>query len=541
MTLGDAVNSKRLLVSGGPILTLDSLAPRPEAMVVENGRVLALGERRMLEAHLVGGASRLDLAGRALVPGFTDSHLHLLSYGLMLDQVQLAGVSSLAEMAALLREGLGRLPEDAWVVGRGWDQDRLAERRYPTRQDLDAAVGSRPTLLTRACGHCSVANSRALAIAGITEATSDPAGGLIERDPATGEPTGVLHETAAHLVRRAMPRLSPEMMHRGLQRALELALSKGLVACHPDDVRTGGDFATVWDLYAQLLPELGGPRIRMDVSDFQLDALVERGLRSGSGDARLSVGAIKTFVDGSLGARSAALTRPYNDGPGAGILVQERGDFLRTVREAHRHALQVAVHAIGDLAIDWALDAIEAAQTELPGQYLRHRVVHAQITRPDQLPRFWSQDVVADIQPKFVTTDKLWVEERVGRERAQHSYCWASMIRSGVACAGGSDGPVEPLDPLLGVFAAVTRQGLDCEPVEGWLPGERLTLLEALRLFACGGAYAAGSEAWRGSLTPGHAADFVVLDRCPEHVDPREIKDLQVLATYIDGRQVYAI
>jgi predicted amidohydrolase YtcJ len=248
---------------------------------------------------------------------------------------------------------------------------------------------------------------------------------------------------------------------------------------------------------------------------------------------------MKSFVDGSLGARSAALTAPYADGPGCGILVRERGSFLATIARAHAAGMQVAIHAIGDLAVDWALDGIEAAQIARPDLSLRHRVVHAQITRPDQLARFVRLGAVAEIQPKFVTTDKLWVESRVGAERASHSYCWKSMLEAGVPVAGGSDGPVEPLHPLLGIFAAVTRQGMDGKPVDGWLPSERLSVDQALRLFATGGAYAAGEESWRGSLAPGMAADFVVLNRSPYAVEPGALKDLVVEMTFIAGQQLY--
>jgi predicted amidohydrolase YtcJ len=508
-------------------------------MVVAGDRVLALGDRDALAQAWSTDNRVLDLAGRALIPGLTDSHLHLLSYGQVLDQAQLAGVTSIAALVEAVARRAAALGPDEWVLGRGWDQDLFVDARYPTRDDLDQAVGGRPALLVRGCGHCSVVSSRALMLAGIGPGTPDPAGGLIERD-ASGRPTGVLHEKAAGLIRQIIPPPDHAALKRALGRALSLALSRGLVACHPDDVRSGGSFETVWRLYRELLPGLGGPRIRMDVSDFQLEELVRRGIQSGAGDGMLAVGAVKTFVDGSLGARSAALTRPYADGGGSGIIVQERGQFMRTVREAHRHGLQVAVHAIGDLAIDWALDAIEAAQEEYPAAAsLRHRVVHAQITRPDQFDRFVRLGAVAEIQPKFVGTDKLWVESRVGPERARHSYNWATMLRRGVACAGGSDGPVEPLDPLFGIHAAVTRQGADGTPAGGWLPEQRLSVDQALRVFSTGGAYAAGVESWRGRLSPGYAADFVLLDRSPDEVAPEAIRDLKVLSTFVDGRCVF--
>lgn len=529
-----------MIVSGGDIVTLDPLQPRPEAMAIANGHVQALGGRIELERAWGGTACRLDLDGAAAVPGFTDSHLHLLSAGLVLEQVQLAGCPSLRRMLELVAEAAVALGEGDWVLGRGWDQDFFVERRYPVRQDLDQVCGGRPALLTRACGHCSVANTKALELAGIGPGTPEPPGGRIERDQATGEPTGVLHERAAGLVRAAIGEPSLDTKRRGLERAMRLALSSGLVAVHPDDVRSAGGAATALRLYEELLPRLGGPRVRLDVSEFALDELLASGLRTGSGDPMISVGAIKLFVDGSLGARTAALTRPYADDPGqSGMVVQERESFMRQVGRAHAHGFQVAIHAIGDLAVDWSLDAIEAAQVAGPRWDARHRVVHVQITRPDHPARFRALGAVAEIQPKFVTTDKLWVDARVGSELARTSYAWKTFLDAGVRCAGGSDAPVEPLQPLLGLYAAVTRQGLDGEPAGGWYPHERLSAEEAMRLFTLGGAYAGHSEQWRGSLSPGKAADFVVLDRAPDRVPPAAIKDLSVLATYISGRRVF--
>jgi hypothetical protein len=529
------------MISGGEIVTLDPFAPRPEALVVAGGRVLALGPAAELEAVWGTGAAHLDLDGRALIPGLTDSHLHLLGYGIALDQLALADCPSVTRLVEMVAQRAGSLGAEEWILGRGWDQDQFAEHRYPTRGDLDPVSGGRPALLTRACGHCIVVNSRALELAGIGAGTPDPPGGKIDRDPVTGEPTGILWEHAAGPVRGAIGAPPYAGLKRSLERAMRAALAKGLVEVHPDDVRTAGDAATAFRLYGELLPVTGGPRVRLDVSSFAMDELFAAGLRTGSGDGMFSVGAIKLFVDGSLGARTAALTRPYADDPGqSGILVQPRDAFMADVQKAHRHGMQVAIHAIGDLAVDWALDAIQAAQEAGTPRALRHRVVHVQITRPEHPARFVALGAVAEIQPKFVTTDKRWVEARVGPELARTSYAWKTLLDAGVHCAGGSDAPVEPIDPLLGVAAAVTRQGADGSPPGGWLPSQRLTVEEALRLFAAGGAYAAHSEGWRGSLSPGKAADFVILDRAPDRVDPSEIKDLRVLGTFIEGREVYS-
>jgi hypothetical protein len=527
-------------VYGGEIRTLDPSVPCAEAMVVRGAAVLALGPRAELEAAWGKAAGRLDLEGRAVIPGLTDSHLHLLSAGLAMDQLELGGCPSLVRLTELVGEAARGLPAGEWLVGRGWDQDLFTEHRYPTRNDLDPVSGGHPACLTRCCGHCSVANSRALALAGIGAGTTDPPGGRIDRDPGTGEPTGVLWEAAGGLLRAAIPVPSYETKRRALERAMRLALSKGLVAVYPDDVRSAGDLETAWRLYEELLPATGGPRVRLDVSWQAVDELLRAGLRTGSGDGMLSIGSAKLFADGSLGARTAALTEPYADDPAQrGILVHERDEFEALVAGAHERGMQVAIHAIGDLGVEWSLTAIERAQRAARRGDLRHRIVHAQVLRPDQPRRFARLGVVADIQPKFVGTDKLWVESRLGADRSRTSYCWRTLLKAGVRCAGGSDCPVEPLDPLLGLHAAVTRQDLKGEPDGGWQPQEKLDVDAALRLFALGGPYAANAEEQRGALSRGRAADFVVLDRSPYAVAPEELKDLRVVMTYVAGRRVY--
>lgn len=533
------VSEGNLLLYNGRVIGLADAARGATAVLVVNGRIQAVGGDEAVRAAAPRDVAAVDLAGKAVVPGFIDSHLHLLSFGMHLQRLDLALVGSLAELVRRVAERHRALPAGDWLIGRGWDQDLFAEKRYPTRQDLDAVVPDRPVALTRACGHVMVVNSEALRRAGLTAGTPDPDGGKIDRD-AAGEPTGVLRELAMGLVGRFIPKPSAKELEPALRAAVGRALAAGVTGVHSDDCGAFG-FDTVLDLYRRNLGPEGLPfRVSMDVSNDVISDLLATDLRTGSGDEHVRIGAVKMFADGSLGASTAALSEPYSDNPSSrGIPVVTPEQMRENVVRAHRAGMQVAIHAIGDLAIGMALDAYEAALAAAPRLNHRHRIIHCQIMRPEHFERFAKLGVVADIQPKFITTDMRWAERRVGPERARTSYAWRTFLERGVHCAGGSDCPVEPLDPLLGLYSAVTREDLDGRPEGGWLPEERLTGEEALRLFTLGGAYAAFDEQDKGSIEPGKLGDLVVLDRDPTAVPGEAIKDLQVEMTVVGGRVAF--
>jgi len=528
-----------LLLHNGRVVGLAGAARDATAVLVVAGRIRAVGSDEDVRAMAPPGVPAVDLAGRVVAPGFIDSHLHLLSFGLHLQRLNLIGVKSMVELTRLVRERHGSLPAGEWVIGRGWDQDLFAERRYPTRHDLDAAAPDRPVVLTRACGHALVANTEALRRAGIGRATADPPGGRIDRDEA-GEPTGVLRERAMELITQAIPKPGAEELKPALRAAVERAVAAGVTSVHSDDCGTFG-FETVLGLYRENLGPEGLPfRVCVDVSNEVIGDLLATDLRTGSGDGYVKIGSVKMFADGSLGAGTAALSEPYSDHPESRGLPVVTPEGLRDqVLRAHRAGMQVAVHAIGDLAIDMVLNAYEAALADRPRPNHRHRVIHCQIMRPDQFGRFARLGVVADIQPKFITTDMRWAEQRVGPRRIKTSYAWRTFLEHGIHCAGGSDCPVEPLDPSLGLYSAVTRQDLDGHPPGGWLPEQRLTAEEALRLFTLGGAYAAFEEEDKGSIEPGKLGDLVVLDRDPTAVPGEELKEMRVEMTIVGGRVVF--
>lgn len=511
-------------------LTVDN---RPfEALAIAGDRICAVGTRAEIEALAPAGCRRVDLGGATVLPGLIDSHMHLAWYGFFLNQVDLNGTRSISELQQRVAAHAAKLGPGEWVVGGGWDQGMLAEKRYPTRYDLDAVVPDRPVVLDRVCYHAVVVNSAALALAEITRDTPAPADGEIRRD-ANGEPTGVLTESACDLVKRHMPEPSYAQTREALLRAMARANAAGLTSVHTND-------QGVLDVLQELRKE-GRLTLRIYLDrTMSLPEIEASGLRTGFGDEWLRIGSVKLFADGSLGARTAALYEPYSDDPGTrGLLMYAQEELDALVLAAHRAGMQVAIHAIGDRAVDGAIDAIERALRAQPRADHRHRIIHLQVINPRIIQRLKALELIADIQPKFVTGEQAWAGERVGPERVRWAYPWKCLWDAGVHCAGGSDCPVEPLEPLWGIYAAATRATMEGTPREGWLPEQRLTVEQSIALFTRNAAYVSFEENLKGTLAPGKLADLVVLGADPFAVDPLAIKDIPVLMTMVGGDVVY--
>ncbi len=510
----------------------------PEAICVRGDRIVGVGERSALRSALSGTVEEIDMEGACILPGFVEGHCHMLSLGQHLQSLSLHDCGSITQLKKQVREAAVSLPEDAWILGRGWDQDYFAERRYPTRYDLDEVSDGRPVFLRRACGHAAVANSAALRKAAVTADTPDPNGGLIERDE-EGRPSGVLHEKAMGLIQEIIPQPSDRRRRDFLRAAVDECFKHGITSAHSND--HADTFASLLELYRSVCgSDSRRFRAYLDIPVGLMDDVRQHGWATGSGDKWVRLGAIKLFADGSLGARSAALSRSYADDPDSrGIMVTQPEKLAAEVQRAHRSGLQVAIHVIGDRALDSALDAIGAASRTTPRPPLRHRLVHCQITRPEQFERLAASGCVAAIQPKFVTTDQRWVNQRVGDELAETSYAWRTMLNEGIPCAGGSDAPVEPVPALLGIWAAVCRTDMQGSPEGGWLPQEKLSVLQAIDLFTAGGAYAEFSEEEKGQIRTGAFADFACVDRDLTSIPPEEIREVEVVETWVGGVPVY--
>jgi len=527
------------MIHNAVIHTVNERQPRAGAMAFDsNGAILAVGSAGELLAAYPGARSN-DLGGRTVIPGLIDSHAHLDGLALALTRAQLAGTASKEEVIRRLEAHEATLGEGDWLLGRGWDQNDWPDQEFPSRHDLDARFPDRPVWLERIDGHAGWANSAALALAD-RELAGDwqLPGGYIHRD-AEGQPTGVLVDGAQALVERQVPPESGELLDKALGLALRQVTSLGLTGLH----QVGASRA--WIERFQRHIEAGTFPVRVyamsDGAGATLDWLCAAGgLNHPSG--RLSARAVKLYMDGALGSRGAALLEDYSDDPGnRGLPFHSPQSLLEQVSRGMDCGFQVAIHAIGDHGNRAALDALEAGQLAHPDNPGRHRIEHAQVLHADDVPRFAALGVIAAMQPTHATSDMYWAEQRLGPERGRFAYAWRSLLDSGARLALGSDFPVEEVNPMLGIYAAVARRDLQGWPEGGWHPGEAISRTEALRGFTLDAAYAAFAEQQVGSLEPGKRADFVVLDRDVMAVPEDEIPATVVLETWLDGERVWAI
>jgi predicted amidohydrolase YtcJ len=529
LSLAASGPADRLLV-GGVVHTPEG--PAAVALAIRGGRVAALVPPAELDRWRGEATEVVDLAGAHVVPGLVDAHLHLASYGASLEEVDLGGAGTWAEVVARVVGAAGDLPPGAWLEGQGWDQNLWPGRSFPDRAELDAALPGRAVLLHRVDGHAVVASGRALELAGIGRDTPDPPGGRILRR-ADGSPTGVLVDTAVDRLGQVVPKPGPADVERYLVRGAEALARVGLTQVH-DMGTTAAELDALRRLQAA-----GRLPLRVWVLlDGGDAALLERELARGperTEAAMLRVGGVKLYADGALGSRGALLGEDYADDPGnRGLALTSSERLLEVTRRASAAGFQVAIHAIGDEAVHRVLDLF-ARVGEATCRRLRHRVEHSQVIRPEDVGRFAALSVVASVQPTHCTSDMPWAPERLGPARIAWAYRWRSLMAAGATLAGGSDAPVEDPDPRRGLYAAVTRRQADGRPSGGWNPAERLTPAEALRLFTAAGAFAGHAEGWCGEIRPGAVADLTVLDRDPTAGEPERILHLTVQRTVVGG------
>ncbi|MHC4668257.1 MAG: amidohydrolase [Planctomycetota bacterium] len=513
--------------------TVDPKWPRAEALAVRGERILAVGKSQAL-THRYPRARTVDLGGACVVPGLIDAHGHLASLGSLMRHLDLRPTRSYEEMLARVQERVAQTPPGSWILGGRWDQASWGRKELPHHAPLSEVTPDHPVLLARVDGHAALANRRALDLAGIDADTEDPPGGEIVRDDA-GEPTGILVDRAVALVEQVIPEGGGLPTGARWRSAQEACFRVGLTGVHDAGV-SRGDLADLKRRYARGELKL---RVHAMLADEPgiADHLARHPPRS---NPRLSVRALKLYVDGAMGSRGAWLLEPYSDRAGhTGLNVMPVARLRRLAQVAADHGWQVCTHAIGDRANREALDAYAAALDRHPGADLRFRIEHAQCVSPPDLPRFAQLGVIASMQPTHATSDMRWAEDRVGAARLEGCYAWRCLLDSGARLAFGSDFPVENENPLRGIYAAVTRQDHAGRPDGGWRPDQILTRAEALRLFTLDAAYAGFQEKLLGSLTPGKLADFVVFDRALLGVPARELLAARVLRTVIGGETVY--
>ena len=531
-----------LALMGGRVRTMDPARPWAEAVLISQGRIARVGTDAEIAAAAPKDAEVVRLGGALVLPGFIDCHTHFLQGGYALSSIQLKDARSRREFVERFEAKVASMDKRAWILNGTWDEERLDPPTLPAREWIDAATPENPVFVRRYDLHIGLANSLALKMAGITRDTPSPAGGEIVKDPATGEPTGILKESAMNLVTRVIPPPSLKDNIRAVEAALAHAAECGVTSVH--EMAFHDEFTPALEAY-QHLYQSGKltSRIYFYVPIPRIDLLEGLRLRSPFGNDFLRIAGLKGYCDGGLGARTAVFFDPYDDAPGnTGILhpqMTPEGTMEERILAADRLGLQVAIHAIGDRANDLILDIFEkAVAANGPGER-RWRIEHAQHLRPEDIARFGKLGVIASVQPYHAIDDGRWAVKRIGEERLRTTYAFKSLLDGGAKLALGSDWMVAPLNPLTGIHAAVTRATLDGKNPGGWYPEQKLSLEEAIRGYTLDAAYTEFAEAEKGSIETGKLADLVVLDRNIYELDPDRIKDVKVTMTIVGGRIVH--
>ena len=522
----------------GRIWTVDSARPWAEAVAVRDGRIAAVGTTSEIRKMAGRQTETIDLKNAFVLPGFIDSHVHFVNGGYSLMNIQLREAKTRDEFTARIAAKAKSLPKGEWILNGDWDHTQFDPVELPRKEWIDPVTPDHPVCVNRLDEHMILANSLALKLAGVTKATPVPAGGEIVKDPATGEPTGILKDAAMDLVYDKIPAPSLEQNLRAVEAALRAAAAKGVTSVHDVSGEVG------FDLYQDLLKSGKlTTRITIYIPITSEDLALRLKLKTPFGNDRLSFAGLKGFADGSLGSATAYFFEPYEDDPKTSGLLNGQmfpdGAMEKRVLDADAGGLQVALHAIGDRANAIILDIYERTAARHGGRDRRFRIEHAQHLRPADIVRFGQLGVIASVQPCHLIDDGRWAQSKIGPARARWTYPFKTLLDNGVRLACGSDWPVAPMDPILGIYAAVTRRTLDDKNPGGWVPEQKIPLEEAIKGFTLNGAFAEFAEALKGSITAGKRADLVVLDRNLFEIKPEEIREARVTMTVVDGDIVF--
>jgi len=540
--LAHAQQRADLVIRNGKIVTIDAERPRAQAVAVAGETILWVGSNEDVQPYIDPGRTQvIDARGRLVTPGFNDAHIHFIQGGRAMLEVDLNDADTRAAVQQKVKARVAELPSGTLVRGRGWDHERFGDRAWPTRETLDAVAPNHPVVLWRVDGHSVWVNSVLLRQAGITRETPDPAGGTIVRDPHSGEPTGILQEAAQGLLR--LSQYAPSEIEqsaldeRGLEKALAEARRTGVTSIQQ---LNGG-----YELFERFR-EQGRLTARVTVNmeltanDQRLAIFDELRRRYPPENNWIRFGYLKGFIDGTLGSGTALMFAPFDDNPSTSGLPQMPYDKLeQRVLAADRLGFQIGVHAIGTRGNHWVLNAYEKARQINGPRDSRHRIEHAQILTDRDIPRFAQLGVIASMQPTHCITDKRFAEKRIGRQRCRGAYAWRRLLDANAHIAFGTDWPVEPMDPLEGLYAAVTRKDRTGEPGDGWFPDQRLTMEEALKLYTLDAAYAEFAEDRKGKIRPGYLADVAIFDRDLLTIPTEQIMQARVDVTIVGGRVVY--
>jgi predicted amidohydrolase YtcJ len=529
-----------LVIVHGHVWTVDPQHPRAEAVAIHSGRIVAVGSDAEIAKWMGPATKKIDAQGKSVLPGFIDAHVHFSSGGGEISSVHLRDAKTPQEFARRIGEQAKKLSQGEWMLGGTWDHELWGGTPLPSHDWIDSLTPDTPVFVSRYDGHMAMANVLALRVAGVTRETKDPSGGTIVRDK-DGNPTGLLKDAAMNLVYHVIPPPSEDQLLRMIHAAMDEARRFGVTSVHDisstEDVRAYQALAARGELTLRLYCLTPLPH---------WEAPATTGIRAGFGNDWIHLGALKGFADGSLGSTTALFEKPYNDAPETSGLPNEmmlpEGNMLKMALGADKAGLQLAVHAIGDKANRIMLDVYtEVVKQNGARTDRRWRIEHAQHLRPEDFARFAQLGVIASVQPYHAIDDGRWAEKRIGHERAKTTYAFRTFLDHGVGLAFGSDWTVAPLDPMQGLYAAVTRATLDGKNPGGWFPEQKLTLEEAIQAYTMGSAFAEFREKEKGSLTPGKFADVVVLDTDLFSIVPEKIKDAAVRYTIVGGKIVYEV
>jgi predicted amidohydrolase YtcJ len=527
-----------LIVTNARVHTVDPARPEAEAVAIIGERIVAVGGRAEIDAWRGPRTKVIDAAGRRLLPGFDDAHVHFISGGTQLDSVNLKEALSRQEFVKRIGARVAATPKGEWVLGGDWDETLWTPQHLPDKSVIDPVSPDTPVFVSRYDGHMALANSVALKLAGVTRETGDPAGGVIVRD-VEGRPNGLFKDAAMDLVEKVIPQPTHERRMRAAKRALEHAASLGVTSVQD----MNPEFADI-AVYSEL-QERGELTTRIYAAPLitQWQDLVKIGIRRSFGSPYLRIGALKGYADGSLGSRTAYFFEPFLDAPGVRGILSDEMQPLEPMRErmikSDAAGLQLCIHAIGDRGISMTLDLFADVVKANGERDRRLRIEHAQHMAPKDFDRFKSLGVIASMQPYHAIDDGRWAEERIGPERTKTTYAFRTFLDRGVRLAFGTDWDVAPLDPMQSIYAAATRATLDGKHPGGWVPEQKLSVAEAVEAYTLGSAYAEFQEAEKGSLSPGKLADMVILSDDILSIDPKAIRDVKVTTTIVGGRVVW--
>ncbi len=524
-----------LVLINGKVYTVDEAKPTAQSVAVKGDKIIALGSNSETQKYVGPRTLIVDAQGKLVLPGFIDAHTHFASGGHSLITLTFRGVDSIAKIQDMVAAKIKELPSGAPVFGSQYDHTLFPGGNWPSRQDLDLVSPNNPVVIERVDGHSVWVNSLALTQSGINRDTKSPFGGEILRDPKTGEPTGILTEAATSLVKIKVrsENSSPE---DDIERALDHAAKLGLAGIH-----TSSDLNEI-EIYRKLNRE-GKLTLRVYawLPIEGIDTYIAKGIRQGQGDDMVRVGFLKAFIDGTLGSGTALMFEPFVDEPEKlGLPQYPEEKFYQLVDKAYLNGFQIGVHAIGDKAANWVLNAVERAEQKHGKKDLRNRIEHAQVIIPSDVSRFKQLGVIASMQPTHCTTDMRFCERRIGLERSKNAYIWKSLQDAGAVIAFGTDWDVEPLDPMRGLYSAVTRKNIEFDsPQGGWFPEQRIPMADAIKHYTLDAAYASFEESRKGSLKIGKLADLVVLSKDIFTIAPKEILTTEVLCTIVGGKVIY--